>query len=125
MYSRSGFGTFRHRHGPIRSHAIARPRRQAGAAAAAGAAVLAAPDAVCSLLVNGLFGERGLADTIRARRAYRTASRDLDRLKQDNAALREQARRLRDDPGTIESVAREELGLVRPGEIVVTIKDVK
>ena len=81
--------------------------------------------AACVLLVNGLFGERGLADTIRARRAYRTASRDLDRLKQDNAALREQARRLRDDPGTIESVAREELGLVRPGEIVVTIKDVK
>ena len=25
------------------------------------------------LLVNGLFGERGLTDTIRARRAYRTA----------------------------------------------------
>ena len=77
------------------------------------------------LLVNGLFGERGLMDTIRARRAYSTAARDLDRLKRDNEALRERARLLRSDPSTIESVARGELGLLRPGEILVTIKDVK
>jgi cell division protein FtsB len=81
--------------------------------------------AACVLLGNGLFGERGLMDTIRARRAFATAARDLDRLKRDNAALRDQARRLRDDPPTIESVARGDLGLVRPGEILVTIKDVK
>jgi cell division protein FtsB len=81
--------------------------------------------AACVLLANGLFGERGLMDTIRARRAYSRAARDLDRLKRANAVLRDQARRLRDDPGTIESVARGELGLVRPGEILVTIKDVK
>ena len=81
--------------------------------------------AACVLLGNGLFGERGLMDTIRARRAFATAARDLDRLRRDNAALRDQARRLRDDPATIESVARGDLGLVRPGEILVTIKDVK
>lgn len=81
--------------------------------------------AACVLLANGLFGERGLMDTIRARRAFSNAARDLDRLKRDNAALRDQARRLRSDPATIESVARGELGLVRPGEILVTIKDVK
>jgi cell division protein FtsB len=81
--------------------------------------------AACVLVVNSLFGDRGLTDTIRARRAFKSASRDLDRLKRDNAALREQARRLRDDPATIEAVARGELGLVRPGEILITIKDVK
>ena len=81
--------------------------------------------AACVLLVNGLFGERGLMDTIRARRAFSNAARDLDRLKRDNAALRDQARRLRDDPATIETVARGELGLIRPGEILVTIKDVR
>jgi cell division protein FtsB len=77
------------------------------------------------LLVNGLFGERGLADTIRARRASLEASRDLDRLKRDNASLREQARRLREDPATIEAVARGQLGLIRPGEILVTVKNIK
>jgi len=81
--------------------------------------------AACALLVNGLFGERGLMDTIRARRAYSIAARDLDRLKRDNEALRERARRLRTDPATIESVARGELGLIRPGEILFTIRDLK
>jgi cell division protein FtsB len=81
--------------------------------------------AACVLLVNGLFGERGLTDTIRARRAFSASARELDRLKRENAALRDRAQRLRNDPGTIESVARGELGLVRPGEILVTIKDVK
>ena len=81
--------------------------------------------AACVLLVNGLFGERGLTDTILARRASLKAARDLDRLKRDNAVLRDEARRLRDDPATIESVARGELGLMRPGEILITIKDVK
>jgi cell division protein FtsB len=78
-----------------------------------------------ALLVNGLIGEHGLMETIRARRAFAAAARDLARLKQENAGLRDQARRLRSDPATIESVARGELGLVRPGEVLVTVKDLK
>jgi len=81
--------------------------------------------AACVLLANGLFGERGLTDTIRARRAFAASARELDRLKRENAALRDRAQRLRTDPGTIEAVARGELGLVRPGEILITIKDVR
>ena len=79
----------------------------------------------CVLLVNAIFGEKGLMDTLRARKAYTAARQDLAHLKQENAALRDEARRLRSDPATIESVARGELGLVKPGEILVTIKDVK
>jgi cell division protein FtsB len=75
------------------------------------------------LLVNGLFGERGLLQGRRARRAYGTAAEELMRLRQANEDLRAQARRLRNDPATIEAVARGELGLVRPGEILVTVRD--
>jgi len=81
--------------------------------------------AACVLLVNGLFGERGLMETIRARRAYANAAKDLARLKRENAGLRDQVHRLRDDPATIEAVARGELGLVKPGEILVTVKESK
>jgi len=77
----------------------------------------------CALLVNGLFGERGLTETIRARRTYAASVRELNELKQDNARLRDQARRLRTDPATIEGIAREQLGLIRQGEILVTIHD--
>lgn len=81
--------------------------------------------AACVLLANAVFGERGLMDSIRARRASAAAAEDLARLKRENASLREEARRLRSDPAAIESVARGELGLVRPGEILVTIKTVR
>jgi cell division protein FtsB len=78
----------------------------------------------CVLLGNGLFGERGLTETFRARRAYAASMRELDQLKRENAALRDMARRLRTDPN-IEAVARGELGLVRDGEILFTVHDTK
>jgi cell division protein FtsB len=77
------------------------------------------------LLVNGLVGERGLLATMRARRAYAGAAQDLVRIRQENQALRERARRLRSDPRTIEAVARGELGLAEPGEIVVMVRDLR
>jgi len=79
----------------------------------------------CVLLVNGLFGERGLTEMLRARRAYAASVRELNQLKRENADLRDTARRLRTDPATIEGVARGELGLIRQGEILVTIHDSK
>jgi cell division protein FtsB len=81
--------------------------------------------ATCVLMLDALFGERGLAETIRARETYEIARQDLERIRQANSALREQARRLREDPAAVESVARGELGLARPGEILVVVRDVK
>ena len=79
----------------------------------------------CVLLVNGLFGEHGFTETRRARRAATAAAAELARLQHDNDRLRAEVQRLRDDPATIESVARSRLGMARPGEIVVNIGDVK
>ena len=62
---------------------------------------------------------------MQARRDLRLASAKVERLKQENAALRDQARRLREDPATLEAVARRELGLIRPGEILVVVKDLQ
>jgi len=81
--------------------------------------------AACVLLANGLVGERGLTQTLRARRAWEQGAREIARLERENATLREMVRRLRDDPAAIESAARSDLGLVRPGEILITIRDVK
>ena len=78
--------------------------------------------AASALLVNGLIGDRGLMETLRARRAYAAAAQDLARLRQLNAALRERVRRLSSDPATIEAVARGELGLLRNGEIIFTVR---
>jgi cell division protein FtsB len=73
--------------------------------------------AAAVLIVDALVGERGLvADELTDRVA---------RMRRENGALRETARRLREDAGTIESEARDTLGLIRPGEVLVVVKDVK
>jgi cell division protein FtsB len=77
------------------------------------------------LLVDALVGERGLVATTRARRMADELADKVQRLRRENAALRESARRLKEDSTTIESVARKELGLIRPDEILVVIKDLK
>jgi cell division protein FtsB len=77
------------------------------------------------LVIDALVGEKGLLESMRARRQFEQIERSVEDLKRDNARLREQMRRLNEDPEAIESLAREELGLVRPGEIVFILKDVK
>jgi cell division protein FtsB len=78
----------------------------------------------CVLVVDALVGDKGLMETLRARRRQGELQIQLDRLRQENAALRERARRLREDPRAIEEVARRELGLIRPGELLFIIRDV-
>jgi cell division protein FtsB len=80
--------------------------------------------AVCALLLDAFFGDRGLAETRRARAEYAASAADLQRMKAENAGLREQIRRLEHDPVTIEALARRELGFIRPGEILVVVRDV-
>jgi cell division protein FtsB len=77
------------------------------------------------LVINALIGERGLMETLRARRQYQELVTSIDRLRTENARLRDEARRLRSDPATIEALARQDLGLIRPGELLFIIKDAK
>jgi cell division protein FtsB len=75
------------------------------------------------LVVDALVGDKGLMETVRARRQYADLAAALSALRQQNAQLRDEIRRLKEDPGTIESIAREELNLIRPGELLFVIKD--
>jgi cell division protein FtsB len=77
------------------------------------------------LAIDGLIGDKGLLESIRARRHHRDLSASIERLRSENAQLREEVRRLLEDPSAIESLAREELGLIRPGELLFIVKDAK
>jgi len=46
----------------------------------------------------------------------------VDALRRSNASLQVEIHRMTADPGTIESAARERLGMVRPNDIVVPIE---
>jgi len=73
------------------------------------------------LLVHDLFGEHGLL-------ALRRSQKEATRLEQEIAALNEENQRLageiealKSDPATIERIARDEMGLAKPGEFVFTL----
>ena len=76
------------------------------------------------LVVTALVGDRGLTDLLRARDEYRSLEADYRRAKALNVRLREEVRRLREDPEAIEELARRDLGLMKPGEKVFIIRDV-
>ena len=62
-----------------------------------------------------------LATRLVGRQQSRLAER-MAALKGENHALREQVRRLREDPSFIEEVARRDFGLIHPGERVFIIR---
>jgi cell division protein FtsB len=77
------------------------------------------------IVIDAVAGEKGLLALLQARRDYRILERSLEQAKADNAALRDYARRLREDPQAIEEEARRELGLIKPGETLFIIKDIE
>jgi cell division protein FtsB len=77
------------------------------------------------LVVDALVGEKGLLAMLKARDEYRALEVSLARARAENAQLRDEARRLREDPEAIEDIARRELGLIKPGEKLFIIRDVR
>lgn len=77
------------------------------------------------LVVDSLVGEKGFLETLKVRRQHRELQASVEGIRQENARLREQVRRLNEDPAEIESVAREELGLIKPGELLFIVRDAK
>jgi cell division protein FtsB len=76
------------------------------------------------LVLDAIVGEKGLVALLKARRDFHAVEDALQKSRQQNTQLREQARRLREDPTAIEEFARRELGLIKPGEKLFIIRDV-
>lgn len=75
------------------------------------------------VVIDAVVGDGGLVAMMRARQRYADLANGLDRLKADNRHLREENRRLRDDPAALEEAARRDLGLMKPGETVFILAD--
>jgi cell division protein FtsB len=79
--------------------------------------------AVIALVVGSLFGDRGILQLLRQRERTEELARDIERLRDENRVLAEQILSLRRDPAAVERLAREQLGLARPGETVFVLRD--
>ncbi len=70
------------------------------------------------LAILSAVGDRGVIRLYQLVRTRGDLSREINRLKEVNGQLAEEVRSLREDPSRIEEMARDELGLVRPGDTV-------
>jgi len=87
------------------------------------ASMLATILALIALLVGSVFGDRGILHVLEQRERAEALRRELDELRTENARLAAQIHALKTDPRAVEGLAREELDLARPGELVFLLKD--
>ena len=77
------------------------------------------------LIVNALFGEHGYLSAVRAREEYLTLSELVERLHNENQRYVDHIRGIKSDPAALEDAARRDLGLIKPGETLVIIRDAR
>jgi cell division protein FtsL len=70
------------------------------------------------LLVHDVFGTHGFLAMRHKQQEIQKVNAELDRLNKENAALQQEITDLHTDPQTIRKIAREELGLAQPGEVI-------
>ena len=76
---------------------------------------------VLVMIVHDVFGTHGFLAMRRTQNEIKKVKADLDALSKENAVLEQEVKDLNSDPRLIEKIARDDLGLVRPGEIIIRI----
>jgi cell division protein FtsB len=87
------------------------------------AATLASLLALIALVVGSLFGDRGVLHLMAQRERAERLQSEVEALRDENNRLAAEIDALRRDPRAIERLAREQLGLARPGELLLLIRE--
>jgi len=76
---------------------------------------------VClALLVHEILGAHGFMALRQERKEIESLRQEIRQLKDENAQLDKRIKELQSDPKAIERLAREGIGLARPGELIYT-----
>lgn len=70
------------------------------------------------LLLQDVFGTHGVLAMRRSQREAAEIRKEIERLDEENRQLEDRVKALKSDPAAIERIAREEMGLARPGEFI-------
>jgi cell division protein FtsL len=76
---------------------------------------------VALLLVHDVFGTHGYLAMRRKQQEIQKVTAQLNRLNIENESLQQEQQDLKTDPQTIRRIAREELLLAEPGEIIIKL----
>jgi cell division protein FtsB len=74
--------------------------------------------AFTALLLQDVFGTHGVVAMRRAQKEAASVQSEIERINQENQKLQDRVQSLKNDPQAIEMIARDEMGLARPGEII-------
>ena len=74
-----------------------------------------------ALVVHDIFGTHGYLATRRKQQEIRKVKVDIEQLNKENVQLIDEVKELKSDPRKIEKIARDELGLAKPGEVIIKI----
>jgi cell division protein FtsB len=77
------------------------------------------------LTVVSFFGKRGLIEIYKTRRRQKVLLQRIEQLEERKVKLERDIEELRENPKAVEKKAREKLGLVKEGEIVIIDKKVR
>ena len=70
------------------------------------------------LLLHDIFGTHGLVAMRHAQKEAEAIQQEINQVNQENERLQDRVQSLKNDPQAIERIAREEMGLARPGEYI-------
>jgi cell division protein FtsB len=74
--------------------------------------------ALSLLLLQDVFGTHGVLAMRRAQKEAATVKEEIHQINEENQQLQDRVKSLKTDPQAIEHIAREEMGLARPGEYI-------
>jgi cell division protein FtsL len=76
---------------------------------------------VFGLFLHDIFGTHGFLAMRRTKQEIERVQGEIARLNKENTELSQEVKALKSDPHKIESIARDELGLAKPGEVIIKI----
>jgi cell division protein FtsB len=79
--------------------------------------------ALLALVVHDILGAHGFIAMRRTQKNIEQIQKQIGTLNEENKALSEQVYALKTDPNAVERIAREEMGLARPGEIIYKLPE--
>jgi cell division protein FtsB len=77
----------------------------------------------CVLVIDSLVGDKGVLQMLKKRQEARALEQSLSAVRAENARLRLEADRLRNDSSALEELARKDLDLIKPGEKLFILRD--
>jgi len=79
--------------------------------------------ALFALLVHDIFGPHGFIAMRRTQKEIEQIREQIGKVNQENKSLADEVTSLKTDPKSIERIAREEMGLARPGEMIFKLPE--